>query len=159
LFSKSPELNTYIDVQNNEWATGTIFNFPTYEDILQYEESITNYYNSAYSNQLLIYNSPKKTQLFWLAIVMTASGLAALPIDLKLTMIKETLDYMNLNYAEDNPYSPFQDIVSDAPDVLAKIAESVTVAPAQADYFLDKLNELVYVDNGRNIEWPGSYYY
>jgi len=151
LFSKSPELNTYIDVQNNEWATGTIFTLPTYEDILQYEESITNYYNSAYSNQLLIYNSPKKTQLFWLAIVMTASGLAALPIDLKLTMIKETLDYMNLNYAEDNPYSPFQDIVSDAPDVLAKIAESVTVTPAQTDYFLDKLNELVYVDNGRNI--------
>jgi hypothetical protein len=151
LFSHSTELTQYIKSQNTEWATGTIFTLPTYEDILQYEESLENYYESAYQNQLLIYDAPQQVQLFWLGIILSSSGLAVLPIDLKLTMLKKIVEFMNVNYTEDQPYSPFRDLVSEAPALIVKIVSSVSDTPTHSDYFLNQLSSMQYVSQSSNI--------
>lgn len=151
LFNQSPELAAYIETQNNHWANGIIFDQPTYEDILQYEESLTNYYNTAYSNQLFISSTPKSTKLLWLAIILSPSGLAVLPVDLKVTILKKTVEILATDYMTYGPYSPFRDIVDSCQQIILNIVESIIDTPTVSDYFLKQMFVTVSTDQSKDV--------
>lgn len=139
LFNQSTDLQTYILNQNAEWSGGTIFNQPTLEDIMQYYESLRNFYRAAYANQLFIAGSPANTKVFWLASVLSANSLSVFPIDLKLTILSQVVDIMTTDYENDAPSNPFLQIADVGPEIILNIVDSITIDPTQSDYFLKQL--------------------
>ncbi|MBS1520283.1 MAG: EndoU domain-containing protein [Bacteroidetes bacterium] len=139
LFNQSTDLQTYILNQNAEWSGGTIFNQPTLEDIMQYYESLRNFYRAAYANQLFIAGSPANTKVFWLASVLSANSLSVFPIDLKLTILSQVVDIMTTDYENDAPSNPFLQIAAVGPEIILNIVDSITIDPTQSDYFLKQL--------------------
>jgi hypothetical protein len=143
LFSGSGELNNYITLQNTEWATGTIFNQPTYEDFLQYEENIVNYYNTVYSNKVYIAGLPENSKLIWLANVLSTSALAVFPTDLKLTLLQQIID-TDINKYLQEPDDSTSFVLSNGQSIILKLVDAVTDTPAVTDYFLQQLMTVTY---------------
>lgn len=141
----TPGLSSFIASQNVEWQFGDIFTLPTLEDLVQYLESLTNFYNSVYSNQVLIANAPEDTKLFWLANVLSASGLAVLSIEDKLALLKKIVNTHLIKrlYLDSDPSLL---IYENGPSLILKIIESVTVMPTQADRLMQELLSFNYYD-------------
>lgn len=84
----TPKFDTYIGIQNSEWNSEILFVNPTLEDLQNYYKSITDFYNSAFSNQLLIQSAPDDIKLYWLAFILSENGLRVVPVSEKLEVLK-----------------------------------------------------------------------
>ncbi|WP_183573836.1 hypothetical protein HDF18_08455 [Mucilaginibacter sp. X5P1] len=156
LFNSVPGLATYILNQNAYWQTGTIFNQPTYEDILQYEESLANYYNATYSNQYYITAQNDSNKFIWLASVLSPSALAVFPLDTKIALLNQLLDVMSqaktsavaaaISPIGNVVNNPFAKIAAIGPALILNLTASVVDVPTQTDSFLNSLLKTKYTN-------------
>ncbi|WP_026904651.1 hypothetical protein [Pedobacter glucosidilyticus] len=86
-------LSEFTISQNEEWVNGNIFNNPTLDDLNNYYNNILGFYKTAYSNQLLILDTPGFKKLYWLAMGLSAGNLSILPVEYKWRL----LEYISKN--------------------------------------------------------------
>ncbi|SDE67273.1 hypothetical protein SAMN05216464_108164 [Mucilaginibacter pineti] len=155
LFYQSTELTNYITTQNLEWRTGTIFNQPSLQDLADYYTNLTNFYNSAYANQLVIAAGSEKTKLFWLANCLSPQGLSVFSVYDKVYIITQAIlqskSFALLNVAmgvilpvagSNLQQSDAGWIARVSPKLILNLVESVTFIETQCDSFLAQLNSI-----------------
>ncbi|MDN5288987.1 MAG: hypothetical protein JWR38_5261 [Mucilaginibacter sp.] len=155
LFYQSTDLTNYITTQNIEWQTGSIFIQPSLQDVIDYFTNLTNFYNAAYANQLVIKAASEKTKLFWLAYCLSPSGLSVFSVYDKIYIITQAIStsksfaLYNLGVSIVVPSIGPNLKVSDAgwvsrisPKLILKIVESVTLVETQSDDFSAQLNSI-----------------
>ncbi|OCX54252.1 hypothetical protein BEL04_08320 [Mucilaginibacter sp. PPCGB 2223] len=162
LFSSSTNLSIYIANQNSEWQTGTIFVKPSLQDIVDYFSNLTNFYNAAYANQTVIATANEQIKLFWLVNCLSASGISVFSVYDKLFIITQailtskklqlidvastvlttlTLPYLPVNQSL-SPSADAKWLLNNAPKLILKVVESVTLTDVQGDDFLAQLSKI-----------------
>ncbi|QEM10600.1 EndoU domain-containing protein [Mucilaginibacter rubeus] len=89
--NKDSDLNTYILNQNNEWTDGIIFINPTLQTIQEYLDNLTSFYDSAFSNQVIIsspVNEQIENRLYWLGYILPINALKIVPAYNKIIILK-----------------------------------------------------------------------
>ena len=89
LFSGAAGFQNYINSQDQEWQYSNTIIQPTSEGLTNYLKYINNFYQSAYSNQLLIKNAKSESKLYWLAYVLSAEALGIMPVHDKIEILKQ----------------------------------------------------------------------
>lgn len=123
---------TYLVNQDTQWRTSSIFVNPTIETLKDYYLNLTIFYKSAYANQILIQQASKGEKFYWLARCLTAEGLAIVPVDDKVELLKFI---SKMKVMTDGNGSEF---------LAVKIVESFTfdsVSATDRNTFLDALME------------------
>lgn len=137
---------TYITNQRDEWTGLPIFVNPTIEVLEDYSRNLNSFYKNVYANQLFIKNAPSEDKFYWLARVMTAEGLAIVPVIDKISLL-EKISGFRKDLTENN----------DGEALVLKIVESLTMDSVSAydrNDFLGKLmkNQVYDVNyNGRDL--------
>jgi hypothetical protein len=138
IFQNNSILTDYIDSQNTEWTSLPIFNSPSLEDFKEYNRSLSNFYNSVYSNQLYIINASNENKLYWLAHVLSSQALQVVSVEDKVTLLR----YIAKGTIIGEIAHVFGEV--DEEEFVLKIINSVTNVNNQIDYFLSKLKEVNY---------------
>ena len=138
LFNGSQELADYVVDQNIEWSTGTIFNQPTLVDIQQYLLNLENFYVAAYPNQVLIKDALPDIKMFWLANILSVSGVSVFSVDQKIKLLTAAIETQMVSSK-----------LNDA-EFMLKMVSSVSLVPTQIDDFLGQLISTKFYDiNGK----------
>lgn len=151
LFNNDVDFSGYITSQNEEWSSTKSFVKPTLVDIQNYFNEITSFYNSLYTNQILIKQAKDETKLYWLAYVLSAKGLAVVPVSDKIELLKyiakgTILERSRLSEILSlNPvYKFLLPSIIDEEYLVLKILESVTLNLTQCDVFLEFLLKIYF---------------
>lgn len=82
------DFEVYLNNQETQWSTQKIFNNPTIEILESYYEGLTNFYQNAYSNQILIQNASEKEKFYWLVKCLTPESLTIVPASDKIKLLE-----------------------------------------------------------------------
>lgn len=122
--SSNPNFATYISSQNAEWTALPVFSNPTVQDFQEYLINISSFYESAYSNQLLIQSASDDKKLYWLARALSVNGLSVISVYDKLKLLKLIVKDYVTEWNENE-------------QLVLNITESISVS--QGNEFLDGL--------------------
>lgn len=84
---------SYVRNQLNEWLSDQILINPSLEDLVEFEQNITDYYRVAYSNQLKILEAVGEEKLYWLALGLSSQSISFLSVSDKIEILKYLIKY------------------------------------------------------------------
>jgi len=148
LFSGAVGFQNYINSQDQEWQYSNTIIQPTVEGLNNYLKYISNFYQSAYSNQLLIKNAKSESKLYWLAYILSAEALGIMPVHDKIEILKQIavggiqeIDRIGEFVRLDPLYAAILPKLNKMNEerFALKVIESISFGLDQNDEFLEKL--------------------